>query len=103
MSGESAKSQERELKERLVKTARMHGMCQKAGFSDPMLAASLALAAFEEMPLEEAAKFVKVNRVNIEDMAWALTHSNSAEEFEEKLRERLASMQQRPGQDGGSR
>lgn len=103
MSAERANSQERELKERLVKTARMHGMCQKAGFSDPMLPTSLALAAFEEMTLEEAGKFVQVNRVNIEDMSWALTHSGSAEEFEEKLRERLASMQRRPGQAGGSR
>lgn len=102
MSGEAAKSSEREQKERLVKTARMYGMCQKAGFSDPMLPASLALAAFEEMALEEATKFARANRVNIEDMAWALTHSSSAEEFEQKLRERLASMKRRTQGNRGS-
>ncbi len=94
--------QERQQKERLVKSARMYGMCKKAGFADPMLPVSLALAAFEEVPLKEASVFVRTNLVNIEDMAWALANSGSAEEFEEKLRERLASTGQRPGR-GGSR
>lgn len=102
MSGNSLEHNERLQKERMVKAARMYGMCQKAEFEDPMLPVSLALAAFEQIPLKEAAIFVRTNRVNIEDMAWALTHSSSAEEFEDKLRERIASMKRRSGQGGGA-
>ncbi|MBA2692275.1 MAG: hypothetical protein H0U65_07260 [Rubrobacter sp.] len=93
--------QERLHKQRLVKSARMYAMCQKAEMPDPELQVSLALAAFEEMPLPEATAFVRTNRPNLEDMAWALRNSDSAEEFEEKLRERVAAMSR--GQAGGRR
>ena len=74
-------------KSRLVKAARMYAMCQKARVADPMQFVALALAAFEEMSLKEALAFLRVERANLEDMAWAFTHSNSPDEFEERLRE----------------
>lgn len=95
--------QEQIYKQRLVKSARMYAMCQKAEVSEPELQVSLALAAFEEMPLPEATAFVRTNRPNLEDMAWALKNSNSAEEFEVKLRERVAAMGRRQGKAGGNR
>lgn len=91
---------ERLHKERLVKTARMYAMCQKAEMPEPDLQVSLALAAFEEMPLPEATAFVRTNRANLEDMAWALKNSDSPEEFEVKLRERVAAMSQRSRKPG---
>ncbi len=103
MSSESGQAQEQIHKQRLVKSARMYAMCQKAEVSNPDLQVSLALAAFEEMPLPEATAFVRTNRPNLEDMAWALRNSNSAEEFEDKLRERVAAMSRRYREAGGNR
>lgn len=99
---ELEKAQERREKERLVKSGRMYAMCQKAGIAEPLLPVSLALAAFDEVPLEEAASFVHSNRPNLEDLAWAFSHSNSPEEFEEKFRQRVAEMKQRSSQNPSS-
>ena len=77
----------REYKERLVKTARMYAMSQKAGVPEPLDVAGLALAAFEDMPLKEALVFVQKEQQNIEDLAWALKNSNSPEEFERRVKE----------------
>jgi hypothetical protein len=65
----------------------MYAMCQKAGVAEPMDVAGLALAAFEEMPLKEALAFLRVERENLEDPAWAFAHSESPGEFEERLKE----------------
>lgn len=81
------KTRVREFKERLVKTARMYAMCQKAEVTEPLDVTALAVAAFEDMPLNEALAFVRSNERNIEDVAWALRNSNSAEEFEQKIKE----------------
>jgi hypothetical protein len=102
LSAESRQAQEERHKEWLVKSARMYAMCQNAGTQDPLLPVSLALAAFEEVPLKEATAFIRTNRPNLEDMAWALTHSGSPKEFEEKLQERLAAMKRRQ-EPGGKR
>ena len=77
----------REYKERLVKTARMLAMCEKAGVAEPMDVAGLAVAAFEDMPLDGAMVFVRSNERNIRDLAWAFKNSNSAEEFEQRVKE----------------
>lgn len=76
-----------ELKEQLVKTARMYAMCQKAGVENPLDVAGLALAAFQDMPLKQALVFVQSNEQNLRDLAWAFKNSSSAEEFERKLKE----------------
>ena len=76
-----------EQKRRLVKAARMYAMCQKAGVAEPMDVTGLAVAAFEDMPLKQALLFVRTNERNIEDLAWAFTNSNSAEEFEQRVKE----------------
>lgn len=76
-----------EYKEQLVKTARMYAMCQKAEIAEPLDVAALAVAAFEDMTLQQAAVFVRSNEQNIEDLAWAFKNANSAEEFEQKLKE----------------
>jgi hypothetical protein len=76
-----------EHKRWLVKAARMYAMCQKAGVAEPMDVTGLAVAAFEDMPLKQALVFVRSNEQNIEDLAWAFSNSNSAEEFEQKVRE----------------
>ena len=47
----------------------------------------LAVAAFEDMQLREAMLFVRTNEQNIKDLAWALGNSNSAEEFEQRVKE----------------
>ena len=77
----------RDTKERLVKTARMYTMCEKAGVAEPMDVAGLALAAFEDMPLPQAMVFVRSNQRNIEDLAWAFKNSGSAQEFERRVKE----------------
>jgi hypothetical protein len=74
-------------KELLIKTARMYAMCQKAEVENPWDVTGLALAAFEDMPLREALIFVRSNEQNLEDLAWAFRNSNSAEEFEQRLKE----------------
>ncbi|HSK98741.1 MAG TPA: hypothetical protein VK869_00240 [Rubrobacteraceae bacterium] len=81
------KNRVRESKEQLVKSARMYAMCQKAGVPEPMEVTGLAVAAFEDMPLKQALMFVRTNEQNIEDLAWALKNSNSAEEFEKRIKE----------------
>ena len=85
MNDESASLQE--YKEQLVKTARMYAMCQKAEIAEPLDVAALAVAAFEDMTLQQAAVFVRSNEQNIEDLAWAFKNANSAEAFEQKLKE----------------
>jgi hypothetical protein len=85
MNDEGAELQE--YKEQLVKTARMYAMCQKAKIAEPFDVAALAVAAFEDMTLQQAAVFVRSNEQNIEDLAWAFMNANSAEEFEQKLKE----------------
>jgi len=77
----------RELKEQLVKAARMYSMCQKAEVSEPLDVTGLALAAFEDMPLKQALVFMRTNERNIKDLAWAFRNSNSAEEFEQRVKE----------------
>ncbi len=76
-----------EQKRQLVKAARMYAMCQKAQVAEPMDVTGLAVAAFEDMPLKQALLFVRTNERNIKDLAWALTNSNSAEEFEQRVKE----------------
>jgi uncharacterized protein YceH (UPF0502 family) len=74
-------------KELLIKTARMYAMSQKAEVENPLDVTGLALAAFEDMPLRQALAFVRSNEQNLEDLAWAFRNSNSAEEFEQRLKE----------------
>jgi hypothetical protein len=45
------------------------------------------VAAFEDMPLRQALTFLRTNQQNIEDLAWAFKNSNSAEEFEQRVKE----------------
>ena len=78
---------QQEHKRWLVKAARMYAMCQKAGVAEPMDVTGLAVAAFEDMPLKQALVFVRSNEQNIQDLAWAFSNSNSAEEFEQKVKE----------------
>ncbi len=76
-----------EYKKQLVKAARMYAMCQKAEVPEPMDVTGLALAAFEDMPLKQALLFIRTNERNIKDLAWAFKNSNSAEEFEERVKD----------------
>src|SRR5215210_822186 len=80
-------NRERELKERLIKAARMYAMCKKAGVPEPMDVSGLAVAAFEDLPLREALVFVRTNEQNVRDLAWAFANSRSADEFEQRLGE----------------
>lgn len=87
---ENGKRREATLQEHkrlLVKSARMYAMCQKAGVAEPMDVTGLAIAAFEDMPLKQALVFLRTNEQNIEDLAWAFKNSNSAEEFEQKVKD----------------
>src|SRR5215218_10884473 len=83
----SPEDMEQEHKRWLIKAARMYAMCQKAEVAEPMDVTGLAVAAFEDMPLTQAMVFVRSNEQNIEDLAWAFRSSNSAEEFEQRLKE----------------
>jgi hypothetical protein len=74
-------------KELLIKTARMYAMSQRAEVKNPLDVAGLALAAFEDLPLRDALVFVRSNEQNLEDLAWAFKNSNSAEEFEQRLKQ----------------
>jgi len=47
----------------------------------------MAVAAFEDMTLKQALVFLRSNQQNIEDLAWAFKNSNSAEEFEQRVKE----------------
>lgn len=87
MAGNADNNRERELKERLIKAARMYAMCEKAGVPEPMDVSGLAVAAFEDLPLAEALVFVRTNEQNVRDLAWAFANSGSAEEFEQRLGE----------------
>jgi hypothetical protein len=86
-----------DYKELLIKTARMYAMSQKAEVENPLDVAGLALAAFEDMPLRQALVFVRSNQQNLEDLAWAFRNSNSAEEFEQRLKE-LKEFPKQPGE-----
>ena len=77
----------RQVKERLIKAARMYAMCEKAGVAEPMDVTGIAVAAFEDMQLREALVFVRTNEQNLKDLAWAFANSKSAEEFEQRLGE----------------
>src|SRR5215213_9901893 len=77
----------RQVKERLIKAARMYAMCEKAGVAEPMDVTGLAVAAFEDMQLREALIFVRTNEQNVRDLAWAFANSKSAEEFEQRVGE----------------
>ena len=72
------KTRVREVKEQLVKAARMYTMCEKAGVAEPMDVTGMAVAAFEDMTLREALVFVRTNEQNIRDLAWAFANSRSA-------------------------
>ena len=89
MTGDTSgnKTRVREFKEQLVKAARMYAMCQKAGVAEPLDVTGMAVAAFEDMPLKQALVFLRSNQQNIEDLAWAFKNSNSAEEFEQRVKE----------------
>lgn len=76
-----------DVKEQLVKAARMYTMCRKAEVAEPLDVTALAVAAFEDMPLKQAIVFVRSNQRNIEDLAWAFENSSSPEEFEWRLKE----------------
>jgi hypothetical protein len=76
-----------DFKKQLIKAARMYAMCQKAGVAEPLEITGLAVAAFEDMPLRKALTFLRTNEQNIEDLAWAFKNSNSAEEFEQRVKE----------------
>lgn len=76
-----------EFKEQLVKAARMYTMCRKAEVDAPLDVAALALSAFEDMPLKQAIIFIQSNERNIKDLSWAFENSNSAEEFEQRVKE----------------
>jgi hypothetical protein len=87
-----------EVKKRLIKTARMYAMCQKAEVPEPLDVAALAVAAFEDLPMKQSVVFVQSNEQNIKDLAWAFKNSNSPEEFEQRLKEikNLPPQQQMP-------
>ena len=98
---DSARSEEArldEVKRRLIKTARMYAMCQKAEVPEPLDVAALAVAAFEDLPMKQSVVFVQSNEQNIKDLAWAFKNSNSPEEFEQRLKEikNLPPQQQMP-------
>jgi hypothetical protein len=76
-----------EYKAQLLKAARMYAMCQKAEVAEPMDVTALAVAAFEDMPLKQAIVLLRTNEQNIKDLAWAFETSNTAEEFEQRLKE----------------
>lgn len=77
----------REFKRRLVKAARMYAMSQKAEIQAPLDVVGIAVAAFEDMTLNESMTFVRSNEQTLENLAWAFKNSNSTEEFEQKVRE----------------
>lgn len=76
-----------DFKRRLVKAARMYAMCQKAEIQKPLDVVGLAVAAFEDMTLEDSMLFVRSNERSLENLAWAFKNSNSTEEFEQRVRE----------------
>jgi hypothetical protein len=97
-SARSEKARLDEVKKRLIKTARMYAMCQKAGVAEPLDVAALAVAAFDDLSMKQAVVFVQSNEQNIKDLAWAFENSNSPEEFEQRLKEikNLPPQQEKP-------
>jgi hypothetical protein len=97
-SARSEKARLDEVKKRLIKTARMYAMCQKAGVAEPLDVAALAVAAFDDLTMKQAVVFVQSNEQNIKDLAWAFENSNSPEEFEQRLKEikNLSPQQEKP-------
>ena len=97
-STRSEEARQDEAKRRLIKTARMYAMCQKAEVAEPLDVAALAVAAFDDLPMKQAVVFVQSNEQNIKDLAWAIKNSNSPEEFEQRLKEikNLPPQQQMP-------
>lgn len=87
VNGGRGETMMQEQKRQLVKAARMLAMCQKAGVPEPLDVTGIAVAAFEDMQLKQAMVFVRTNEQNIKDLAWALGNSNSAEEFEQRVKE----------------
>jgi hypothetical protein len=83
----SGEAGSQEYKELLIKAARMYAMCQKAEVANALDVTGLAVAAFEDMPLRQALVFLRSNEQNLGDLAWAFRNSNSAEEFEQRLKE----------------
>lgn len=84
---QSTENMMQDQKRQLVKAARMYAMCQKAEVGEPLEITGLAVAAFEDMPLKQALVFLRSNEQNIKDLAWAFRNSNSAEEFEQRVKE----------------
>lgn len=78
---------QKEYKRRLVKAARMYAMCRKAEVAEPLDVVGMAVAAFEDMPLNKSMVFIRSNEQNIEDLAWAFRNAGSAEEFEQRVKE----------------
>ena len=97
-SARSEKARLDEVKKRLIKTARMYAMCQKAEVAEPLDVAALAVAAFDDLTMKQAIVFVQSNEQNIKDLAWAFENSNSPEEFEQRLKEikNLPPQQEKP-------
>ena len=97
-SARSEEARQDEAKRRLIKTARMYVMCEKAEVAEPLDVAALAVAAFDDLPMKQAVVFVQSNEQNIKDLAWAFKNSNSPEEFEQRLKEikNLPPQQQMP-------
>ena len=84
---QSTEAMMQEQKQQLVKAARMYAMCQKAEVAEPLEITGIAVAAFEDMPLKQALVFMRSNEQNIKDLSWAFRNSNSAEEFEQRVKE----------------
>lgn len=97
-SARSEKARLDEVKKRLIKTARMYAMCQKAEVAEPLDVAALAVAAFDDLTMKQAVVFVQSNEQNIKDLAWAFKNSNSPEEFEQRIKEikSLSPQQEKP-------
>jgi hypothetical protein len=97
-SARSEKARLDEVKKRLIKTARMYAMCQKAEVAEPLDVAALAVAAFDDLTMKQAVVFVQSNEQNIKDLAWAFKNSNSPEEFEQRIKEiqNLSPQQEKP-------
>jgi hypothetical protein len=76
-----------DYKAQLLKAARMYAMCRNAEVAEAMDVTALAVAAFEDMPLKQAIVLVRSNEQNVKDLAWAFENSNTAQEFEQRLKE----------------
>ena len=77
----------REYKERLIKASRMYAMCEKAEVESPLDVVGMAVAAFDDMTLEDSMVFIRSNERTMGNLAWAFKNSNSTEEFEQRVKE----------------